>query len=64
MPMDGRQDKPSPTGSLKGLQLRSEEVDRYTQLSQRAGELIEDGVNLVAEPPSTFIPSSARCGLT
>lgn len=35
----------------QGFEVRSEEVDRYTQLSQRAGQLIEDGVNLVAEPP-------------
>lgn len=35
----------------QGFELRSEEVDRYTQLSQRAGELIEEGINLVTEPP-------------
>lgn len=35
----------------QGFELRSEEVDRYTQLSQQAGELIKEGINLVTEPP-------------
>ncbi len=33
------------------FEIRSEEVDRYTQLSQQASELINEGINFVAQPP-------------
>ncbi|XGB43787.1 MAG: SIMPL domain-containing protein [Nodosilinea sp. LVE1205-7] len=33
------------------FEIRSEEIDRYTQLSQQASELINEGINLVAQPP-------------
>ena len=33
------------------LEIRSDEVERYAQLSQQANELINEGINLVVEPP-------------
>lgn len=33
------------------LEIRSSDVDRYTELSKRSAELIERGINLVSEPP-------------
>ncbi len=33
------------------LEIRSDEVERYAQLSQQANELIEEGINLVSQPP-------------
>ncbi|MGB5634973.1 MAG: SIMPL domain-containing protein [Waterburya sp.] len=33
------------------LEIRSDEVERYTQISQQANELINEGINLVSEPP-------------
>lgn len=33
------------------LEIRSDEVQRYAELSQQANELINEGINLVSEPP-------------
>ncbi|MBU6228947.1 MAG: SIMPL domain-containing protein [Cyanobacteria bacterium REEB459] len=33
------------------FEIRSEDIDRYTRLSQQASELINQGINLVAQPP-------------
>ena len=33
------------------LEIRSDEVERYMELSQQANELINKGINLVSEPP-------------
>lgn len=33
------------------FEIRSDEVDRYTQLSQQATDLINEGIALVSEPP-------------
>jgi uncharacterized protein len=33
------------------LEIRSDEVEKYTDLSQQANELIKEGINLVSEPP-------------
>lgn len=33
------------------LEIRSDEVERYAQISQQANELINQGINLVSEPP-------------
>lgn len=33
------------------FEIRSDDVDRYTQLSQQSAELINEGINLVSEPP-------------
>ena len=33
------------------IEIRSDEVERYAELSQQSTELIEEGINLVAEPP-------------
>ena len=33
------------------LEIRSDEVERYREISQQANELINEGINLVAEPP-------------
>ena len=33
------------------LEIRSNEVAKYTELSQKANELINEGINLVSEPP-------------
>ena len=33
------------------LEIRSDEVERYTEISQQANELIEEGINLVSERP-------------
>jgi hypothetical protein len=33
------------------LEIRSNEVERYAQLSQQANELINEGINLVSQPP-------------
>lgn len=35
----------------QNLEIRSNEVERYTQLSQQANELINQGINLVSQPP-------------
>jgi hypothetical protein len=33
------------------LEIRSDEVEKYTKLSQQTNELINEGINLVSEPP-------------
>ena len=33
------------------LEIRSEEVEKYTEISQQANELINEGINLVSESP-------------
>ncbi len=33
------------------LEIRSDDVERYAQLAQQANELINEGINLVVEPP-------------
>jgi uncharacterized protein len=33
------------------LEIRSDKVERYTELFQQASELIDEGINLVSEPP-------------
>lgn len=33
------------------IEIRSDEVEKYTELSQQANELIEEGINLVSQPP-------------
>jgi len=33
------------------LEIRSDEVERYAQLSQQANELIDEGISLVSQPP-------------
>lgn len=33
------------------LEIRSDQVEKYTELSQQANELINEGINLVSEPP-------------
>ncbi len=33
------------------LEIRSDEVQRYAELSQQANELINEGINIVSEPP-------------
>lgn len=33
------------------LEIRSKDVDLYTELSRRSTELIQEGINLVSEPP-------------
>ncbi len=33
------------------LEIRSDEVERYREISQQANELINEGINLVVEPP-------------
>ncbi len=33
------------------LEIRSAQVEKYTELSQQANELINEGINLVSEPP-------------
>ncbi len=33
------------------FEIRSEDVDKYTQLSQKSTELIEQGISFVSEPP-------------
>jgi hypothetical protein len=33
------------------FEIRSNEVDRYTELSKRSTELIEEGINIASEPP-------------
>jgi hypothetical protein len=35
----------------QSLEIRSDQVEKYTKLSQQANELINEGINLVAEPP-------------
>lgn len=35
----------------QNLEIRSDEVTRYTELSQQANELINEGINLVSQPP-------------
>ncbi len=35
----------------QNLEIRSDEVKRYTELSQQANELINEGINLVSQPP-------------
>ena len=35
----------------QNIEIRSHEVEKYTQLSQQANELINEGINLVSEPP-------------
>lgn len=35
----------------QSIEIRSDEVDRYTKLSQQSTELINEGINLVSEPP-------------
>ncbi|MBE9047967.1 SIMPL domain-containing protein [Pleurocapsales cyanobacterium LEGE 10410] len=35
----------------QNLEIRSNEVERYTELSQQANELINEGINLVSQPP-------------
>ena len=33
------------------LEIRSDDVERYAQLAQESNELIEEGINIVSEPP-------------
>ncbi|MEM9506735.1 MAG: SIMPL domain-containing protein [Cyanobacteria bacterium P01_E01_bin.35] len=33
------------------LEIRSDQIEKYTELSQQANELINEGINLVSEPP-------------
>ena len=33
------------------IEIRSDDVERYAQLAQQANELINEGINLVSEPP-------------
>ena len=33
------------------IEIRSDDVERYTELAQQANELINQGINLVSEPP-------------
>ncbi len=33
------------------IEIRSDDVERYTELAQQANELIDRGINLVSEPP-------------
>jgi len=33
------------------IEIRSDEVERYAELSQQANELINEGINLVSQPP-------------
>ncbi len=33
------------------IEIRSDDVERYAQLAQQANELIDEGINLVSEPP-------------
>lgn len=33
------------------FEIRSDDVDRYTKLSQKSTELLDEGINLVSEPP-------------
>jgi uncharacterized protein len=35
----------------QNLEIRSDEVEKYTELSQQTNELIKEGINLVSEPP-------------
>ena len=35
----------------QNIEIRSHEVEKYTELSQQANELIEAGINLVSQPP-------------
>ena len=35
----------------QNLEIRSNEVKKYTELSQQANELINEGINLVSQPP-------------
>lgn len=35
----------------QNIEIRSHEVEKYTELSQQANELINEGINLVSEPP-------------
>lgn len=35
----------------QNLEIRSDEVEKYTELSQQANELITEGINLVSQPP-------------
>ncbi len=35
----------------QNIEIRSHEVKKYTELSQQANELIEEGINLVSQPP-------------
>ena len=35
----------------QSLEIRSDEVERYTEISQQANELIEEGINLVVDRP-------------
>ncbi|ELR99070.1 SIMPL domain-containing protein [Gloeocapsa sp. PCC 73106] len=36
------------------FEIRSDDVEKYTDLSRTSSELIEDGLNLVSEPPQYF----------
>jgi hypothetical protein len=35
----------------QNFEIRSDDVDRYTKLSQQSTELIDEGINLVSDPP-------------
>ncbi|MGB5713894.1 MAG: SIMPL domain-containing protein, partial [Waterburya sp.] len=35
----------------QNIEIRSNEVEKYTELSQQANELINEGINLVSQPP-------------
>jgi uncharacterized protein len=42
------------------FEIRSQEVERYTQLAQQSTELINEGIALVSEPPQYFYTQLSR----